>query len=208
MTTEHVAPTVFVVDDDPAVRESVSALVSSAGYRAETFESAESFLENFECTRPGCVVADIRMLEMSGLDLQDRLLSENCPTPIIMISAYANAPLAVMAMRRGAVDVLEKPYSNTELLNNIRTALELDTKRRATLTELRELKARLNSLTDDERKVLDAMSAGKANKVIARELSIGLRTVEARRHNIFKKMKADSLAELVTMMVALRDDHG
>jgi FixJ family two-component response regulator len=203
MSNETSKPTVFVVDDDAGARNSVSALAQSAGYAAESFESAESFLTHYDRTRTGCLVADIRMIEMSGLELQDRLLSEDCPLPVIIISAYANAPLAVRAMQQGAVNVLEKPCSNSELLTSIGHAMNLDTERRAKQAELNELRSRLTALTADERTVLDAIVAGKANKIIARELNIGLRTVEARRHNIFEKMHADSLAELVRMIVAI-----
>jgi FixJ family two-component response regulator len=196
-------PTVFIVDDDPGARDSVAALVESAGLTAETFPSAEAFLDQYDRTRPGCLVADIRMLEMSGLELQDRLVNDDCPLPVIIISAYANAPLAVKAMRQGAVTLLEKPPRESELLDSIRRAIEIDVERRSSRAEIEDLRARLASLTDDERRVLDAIVAGKANKIIARELNIGLRTVEARRHNVFEKMKADSLAELVKIMVTL-----
>jgi FixJ family two-component response regulator len=203
MANDPVRATVFVVDDDPGARESVAALAQSADYAAECFESAELFLQHYDRARPGCLVTDIRMLEMSGLELQDRLLSEDCPLPVIIISAYANAPLAVKAMQRGAINVLEKPCSNSELLESIRHAMGLDAERRAKQAELNELRSRLATLTDDERSVLDSIVAGKANKIIARELNIGLRTVEARRHNVFEKMSADSLAELVKMIVAI-----
>jgi FixJ family two-component response regulator len=203
MADEPARETVFVVDDDPGARDSVAALAMSAGYSVESFASAESFLERCDRTRPGCLIADIRMIEMSGLELQDRLLSEECPLPVIIISAYANAPLAVKAMRRGAVNVLEKPCSNSDLLESIRHAMELGAGLRAKQAELNELRSRLATLTLDERTVLDAIVAGKANKIIARELNIGLRTVEARRHNIFEKMHADSLAELVKIIVAI-----
>ena len=198
-------PTVFIVDDDPAARESVAELVRSAGFAEESFPSGETFLEKYDCNRPGCLVADIRMLDMSGLDLQNRLLSQNCPLPVIIISAYANAPLAVKAMQQGAVNVLEKPCRESELLNSIRRAIEIDAERRRLRADLDELRNRMATLSDDERRVLDAIVAGKANKIIARELNIGLRTVEARRHNVFEKMRADSLAELVKMIVAMED---
>jgi two-component system response regulator FixJ len=195
--------TVFVVDDDPGARESVAELVKSAGLAAVTYPSAEAFLKEYDRSLPGCLVTDIRMLEMSGLDLQDRLLSEQCPLPVILISAYANAPLAVKAMKRGAVNLLEKPCPDSELLDSIRGAIAIDAERRRTRAEVDELRARLETLSADERNVLDAIVAGKANKIIARELNIGLRTVEARRHNVFEKMKADSLAELIKMVMSL-----
>ena len=195
--------TVFVVDDDPGARESVAELVKSAGFSAVTYPSAEAFLAEYDRTRPGCLVTDIRMLEMSGLDLQDRLLSEDSPLPVIIISAYANAPLAVKAMKRGAVNLLEKPCRDSELLDSIRGAIAIDAERRRTRAEVDDLRAKLETLSPDERNVLDAIIAGKANKIIARELNIGLRTVEARRHNVFEKMKADSLAELVKMILSL-----
>lgn len=207
MASDSTSVTVFVVDDDPAARASVAALAQSAGYAAESFESAELFLKDYDRSRPGCLITDIRMLEMSGLELQDRLLSEDCPLPVIIISAYANAPLAVKAMKQGAVNLLEKPCSNTELLESIRHAMELDAERRGRQAEVAELRSRLATLSEDERAVLQSIVDGKANKIIARELSIGLRTVEARRHNVFEKMKADSLAELVKMIVAVGENH-
>ncbi len=199
------APTIFIVDDDPVARESIAALVQSAGFAAEAFPSAEAFLRALDRTRPGCLIADMRVLEMTGPDLQDRLLRENCLLPVIMISAYADDPLAVKAMQHGAVDLLEKPCRHSELLDSVCRAIEIDVQRRRARGELDELRARLATLSDDERHVLDAIVAGKANKIIARELNIGLRTVEARRHNVFEKMRADSLAELVRMFVAIED---
>jgi FixJ family two-component response regulator len=200
MTNEQ---TVYIVDDDAAARSSLATLAKSLGYNEQTFASAEEFLSLYQCEQPGCLIADIRMLEMSGLELQRKLLETDCPLPVIIISAYANAPLAVQAMKHGAVNVLEKPCRPAELADNIRRAIELDAKRRRERSDLQTLKKRLDSLSDDERRVLDAMVAGKANKVIARELNVGLRTVEARRHNIFEKMHADSLAELIKMVVAI-----
>ena len=196
-------PTVFIVDDDPGARESVSTLVRSAGLAAEAFASAEQFLAGYDRARPGCLIADIRMLEMSGIELQQRLLSEASPLPVIIISAFADAPLAVKAMQQGAVNLLQKPCRDSELLENIRKAIEIDMERRQKQAELRELRARRDSLSRDEVQVLEMIVAGKPNKIIAKELEIGLRTVEARRHNVFEKMKADSLADLVKMILAL-----
>jgi FixJ family two-component response regulator len=193
--------TVYVVDDDPAVRDSVSALVNSAGLRAQTFPSAEAFLQDYKPELPGCLVTDLRMLGMSGLDLLEKLAKSESPIPAILISAYADVPAAVRAMEAGAVTLLEKPCRNDQLVQAIRKALERDAAQRATRTLQQDIKRRLATLTPEEYEVMQRMVAGKLNKVIANELLISLRTVETRRHKVLEKMKADSLAELVRMVV-------
>lgn len=192
---------VYVVDDDPAVRDSVSALVNSAGLRVQTFPSAEAFLQEYKPDKPGCLVTDLRMLGMSGLDLLETLQKSESPLPAILISAYADVPAAVRAMEAGAVTLLEKPCRNDQLVQAIHKALERDAAQRGTRTLQQDIKRRLATLTPEEYEVMQRMVAGKLNKVIANELLISLRTVETRRHKVLEKMKADSLAELVRMVV-------
>jgi FixJ family two-component response regulator len=193
--------TVYVVDDDPAVRDSVSALVNSAGLRVQTFPSAEAFLQEYKPDKPGCLVTDLRMLGMSGLDLLETLQKSASPLPAILISAYADVPAAVRAMEAGAVTLLEKPCRNDQLVQAIHKALERDAAQRITRAAQQEIKRNMATLTQEEYEVMQRMVAGKLNKVIANELLISLRTVETRRHKVLEKMKADSLAELVRMVV-------
>ena len=203
MTTElgTTGPTVFVVDDDPAARQSVSALVESMGLVAQTFESAEQFLAAFDPSRPGCLVTDFRMLGMSGLELQEALARESIKLPVIVITAYADVPTAVRAMKRGAITLLEKPCHEEELVANIRRAVEMDTTRRQESARVTYFRARLASLSDGEKAVVACLLKGKMNKNISKELDLGLRTVELRRHQIMKKMQVDSVAELVGIVM-------
>jgi FixJ family two-component response regulator len=195
--------TVYVVDDDPAARESVSALVNSAGLPVCTFSSAEAFLQNYEPQTPGCLVTDLRMLGMSGLELLEKLQESEAPLPAIIISAYADVPVAVRAMEAGAITLLEKPCQNDELMRAIQKALDRDSTQRQTHARQQEFKRRLATLTGEEHEVMQRMIDGKLNKVIANELLISLRTVESRRHKVLEKMQADSLAELVRMVVEI-----
>ena len=193
--------TVYIVDDDPAARDSVSALVTAAGLRVRSFSSAEAFLLENRPDKPSCLVTDLRMLGMSGLDLLEQLQRSDSPLPAILISAYADVPVAVRAMEAGAVTLLEKPCRHDQLITAIHKALERDTSDRAARTHRAELKKRLASLSPEEYEVMQRMVAGKLNKVVANELLISLRTVETRRHKVLEKMQADSLAELVRMVV-------
>jgi FixJ family two-component response regulator len=197
-------PTVFVVDDDEKARESVCAVVESMGIPAEGFASAEEFLKRYREPRPGCLVTDVRMLGMSGLELQEELKRRNVLLPIIVLTAYARTPLTVRAVKAGAVTVLEKPYEDDDLWDAIRKALAEDAAGRARHERRRELRRRTDRLTPSERKVLDLIVQGKPNKSIAKLLDISLRTVENRRREIFEKMEARSLAELIR--VALEVD--
>ena len=193
--------TVYVVDDDPAARDSVSALVTAAGLRVQSFSSAEAFLQENRPDRPSCLVTDLRMLGMSGLDLLEQLQKSSSPLPAILISAYADVPAAVRAMQAGAVTLLEKPCRHDQLITAIHQALERDASDRAVRLRKTELKKRLATLSPEEYDVMQRMVAGKLNKVVANELLISLRTVETRRHRVLEKMQADSLAELVRMVV-------
>jgi len=194
-------PTVFVVDDDPAARQSVSALVETMGYSAKPYASAEEFLKSYVPGRPGCVVTDFRMLGMSGLELQESLKEHRICVPVILITAYADVPMAVRAMKGGAITVLEKPCEEQLLRDNIRDALEQDNETRQRQHRAAEIRERAATLSPGEQAVLERLVSGKMNKNIAKELDIGLRTVELRRHQIMKKMHVDSVAELVRLVM-------
>lgn len=190
-------PTVFVIDDDPAARESIGMLITSQGLAVETFPSAEAFLESYRPDRPGCVVTDMKMLEISGVELQQRLIQMGERIPVILISAYANTRIAVEAMRAGAITFLEKPCEQEEILEAVREAIALDAKWRAEAEEAGVAQRNYAKLNSGEREVMRLMMEGKANKVIANRLDVSLRTVEARRHNVFKKMDVDNIPDLV-----------
>jgi len=198
------ASTVYIVDDDPGARASVKALVESHGFVAEAFPSAESFLEAIARVTHhyGCIVADVRMKGMSGLELQQRLKIEKIMLPVIIITAYADIPMAVQAVRAGAVDFLTKPCAPDRLWSTIIRALKQEENQRRALQDREQLCQRLATLTPEEGAVLDKVMDGLPNKRIARDLDIGLRTVELRRANIMKKMGADSLAELIQLALA------
>ncbi len=197
----HSDPIVHVIDDDPDARDSISALIRSFKLRVEAYKNPEDFLERYVGQLPGCIVSDYRMDALSGLDLQEQLAAREIVTPIIMVTAYASVPVTVQAMQHGAVTLLEKPCGSQELWDAISNALRIDAHRRRKQNRLRELTRRLTSLTPDEQKVLECITDGMANKQIARQHDVSLRTVESRRSNIFKKMKARSLPELVKMVV-------
>ncbi len=194
---------VFVVDDDPAVRESVAALVRAKGLAHETFESAEDFLRNFDREKNGCLVADVRMTGMNGLELQERLVAEGIRLAIVIITGYADVPMAVRAIQAGAVTFLEKPCQEEELWQAIRMSLDKEQSGRKLGEKRREIAARLASLSDAELAVMEKIIEGKPNKVIAAELDIGLRTAELRRAHVLQTMQADSLAELVRMAMTV-----
>ena len=193
--------TVFVVDDDEAARQSVCALVESMGVRAESFESAEEFLAAYDPQRPGCLVTDVRMLGMSGVELQEQLMAAEMKIPVVMITAFAETPVTVRAMKNGAMTFLEKPCRDQELWDAIRAALNRDAERRESRSRAAEHRERLASLTPHERAVMNHLVDGKMNKVIAKTLDVSLRTVEARRRSIFDKTGTRSIAELVRLVV-------
>ena len=198
--------TVFVIDDDEAARLSVCALATSMHVASESFASAEEFLDAFDPARPGCVVADVRMPGASGVDLLSILAQRGSRIPVIIVTAFADTPLTVKAMKGGAVTFLEKPCSNHELWNAIREALALDAAKRADDQSLRDIRQRLAKLTPDERQVLEMLVEGKPNKAIARELDVSLRTVESRRHNVFVKTETSTVADLVRLVMHAKND--
>jgi FixJ family two-component response regulator len=197
--------TVFIVDDDPAACESVAALAESMETPCETFDSAEAFLDRYRPELPGCLVTDVRMPGMSGLELQEQLVDRGVDLPVVVITAYGDVPLAVRAMHSGAMTVLEKPCGKDVLWESIRAALERDRAMRKKAGREREVRQRLAELTPKERHVLALIVAGVPNKSIAAQLDIGLRTVEKRRHVIFRKMGAKSLPELVQIVAMVEE---
>jgi len=194
-------PIVFVVDDDEQARTSVCALVQSMGLRAEAFSSGEEFLDSYRETGPGCLVVDVRMLGMSGLELQEELLRRNVLLPVIVLTAYARTPTTVRAIKAGALALIEKPYSDDDLWDAIRKALAHDAVRRSEHERRREIRDRAGRLTPAERRVMQMIVQGRPNKAIAGELDVSVRTVENRRREVFKKMHADSVAELVRLVI-------
>jgi two-component system response regulator FixJ len=195
--------TVFIVDDDPAARESVTALVGSHDVPTQAFSSAAEFLASYEPSQRGCLVVDVRMTGMTGLELQQELSVRGYRIPVIVITGFADVPTAVRAMRAGAVTFLEKPCSDKELWASIETALQWEARSRQQRNQREEIQARRATLTPAEVQVLVRLIAGKANKAIAAELDLGLRTVELRRATIMKKMEANSLAELVRLILSI-----
>ncbi len=200
-------PTVFVVDDDPAMRESLNWLIESVGLRVETFSTAHDFLKAYAAPRAGCLVLDVRMPGMSGLELQNELLARRSRIPIIMITGYAEVPMAVGALRAGAVDFLEKPFSDQQLLDRIRQAIELDRGRRESEERIDVVMATIASLTRREREVMRLVVQGKSNKAIAAALGLSPKTVEVHRSHVMEKMKVGSLAELIRLVLPLELDE-
>ena len=185
--------TVFIVDDDDAVRDSLQVLLESAGLTVEAFASPTAFLGSSAPERPGCLLVDVRMPEMDGIELQEALTAANRRLPVIVMTGHADVPLAVRAMKAGAVDFIEKPFDDEVIIETVRRALEL---RPAANPEIAQ---RLALLTPREREVLEGLVAGRANKVIAFDLDISPRTVEIHRARVMEKMQARSLSQLVRM---------
>jgi len=195
--------TVFVVDDDEAVRRSLGLLLGSVGLEVECFSSAAEFLAAYDPDRTGCLLLDVRLPVMSGPDLQEKLASMHSILPIIFLTGHADVPLAVRAMQAGAFDFLEKPFNDQELLDRTHAALDRDTTNREELDGRRTIIARLTRLTPREKQVLELVVEGDANKIIADKLSISERTVEIHRAHVMEKMHATSLAHLVRMRLTV-----
>lgn len=193
------APIVHVIDDDAAVRDALKLLLATEGHDVETHESPIGFLAAIEPTDVGCIVTDVRMPEMTGIELLLRVKEMGLTLPVVVISAHADVPLAVQAMKEGAMDLLEKPFDDEALLASVRSALAHSSGRLAQHTEAQEIARRLTTLTSRENEVLAALLKGQPNKIIAHELGISVRTVEVHRANVMAKMQAGSLPELVRM---------
>jgi FixJ family two-component response regulator len=203
--------TVLVVDDDPDARQSLEFLIKSVGLNIRSYASAADFLNSPDIGSAGCLVLDLRMPGMSGLELQEKLNEMNVGIPIILLTAYAEVPIAVKAMKAGAIDVIQKPYSQQVLLDRIQQALAKDRANRKRVREVGDARGKLARLTPGERDVLDRLRVGKSNKEIASELGLTRRGIEARRANIMKKLEADSLADLLRMVMvadgAVPEEH-
>lgn len=199
------SPTVFVVDDDEAMRNSLRWLIESVGLPVECHDSAESFLESHYPGRSGCLLLDVRMPGMSGLELQEYLKRNEINIPVIVITGHGDVPMSVRAMKEGAIDFIEKPFNDELLLDAIRNALALDKQQREKQALRAELAARMALLTPREYEVMEMVTAGRSNKEIARELGVSAKTVEAHRAKVMDKMQAGSLAELVRISMLARE---
>lgn len=190
---------VHVIDDDEAVRESLAFLLAAADIEVRTYETPKAFLEELEAIASGCIITDVRMPQMSGLDLLQRIQQTHADLPVIVITGHGDVPLAVEAMKAGAMEFLEKPFDDEVLLAAVRVALRRQGSDDGREAERRELVRRISALSGRERQVLDGLVAGQPNKIIAFDLGISPRTVEIYRANLMTKMQAASLSDLVRM---------
>jgi two-component system, LuxR family, response regulator FixJ len=190
-------PTVFIVDDDEAVRDSIAELVSSIGLPATTFGSAREFLESYDHDRAGCLVLDVRMAHTSGPALQEKLVAMGAAIPIVFISGHGDIPIAIKAIKAGAVDFVQKPYRDQQLLDSINEALQRDAATRLAAEHSDGFEQRLTTLTDREREVMKLVTQGWSSKAIANALSISYRTVEVHRSHILEKLDVRSVPELI-----------
>lgn len=195
--------TVFIVDDEKPVRDSIKFLMESIGLQAKEFASAQEYLDQFDTDAPGCLITDIRMPMMSGLDLQQKLSENALHPPIIMITGHGDVPMAVSAIQQGAVDFVEKPFNNQKLLDIVYKALEIDAKRRGENTKLGDIQQKYQYLTDKEKQVFELVIKGILNKKIAQELFVTQSAIEARRAKIMEKMQANNLSDLMRMGMAM-----
>lgn len=193
-------PQAYLVDDDEAIRDALSWMLKSRGIPCTTFASAEAFLSAWHRDLAGCVVLDMRMSGMTGLDCFDRLRDMEATLPVIFLTGHGDVPLAVATLKKGAFDFFEKPLNDNELATRIQEAIALDTRQREANASADSLNARLASLTTRERQIMELVLAGKFNKVIADELNISMRTVEVHRANLFDKMQVKTAVELANLM--------
>jgi len=195
-------PRVYIVDDDPDMRDSLRWLMKTVGLHAETFSSATDFLRDFVSADPGCVILDVRMPGISGLDLFEELVARGEGMPVIFITAFADVPMAVRAMKSGAVEFVEKPFNRQTLLDKVQRAIKEDCERRGRLVARQSVRQRFRRLTEKEQEVVDLIKEGLPNKEIANRLEITSRAVELRRSSLMRKLGVRSLAELLRLSIA------
>ena len=200
-------PTIVIIDDDPAVRQALTVLVRSMRLQAEAYESAEAFLNRYDSTRPGCLLLDVRMPGISGLELLEHLSHNEVRLPAIVMSAYGDVPMVVRAMKAGALNFLEKPCRDQQLWEAIQEGLRWDAVHRQHVVLCTTVLHCLQRLTSGENEVLQLLIDGKSNKTIASELGLSVRTIEVRRAKLMKKMKAESLAELIRLTLSATPPH-
>ena len=200
---EELAPTVFVVDDDAGMRRGLEFLLKHAGLAVRGFASAREFLDYYQPDMRGCMLLDVRMPEISGLDLQEHLRKNGTKLPVVIVTAYGSIPMAVRAIQQGAVDFIEKPFDGAQLLDRVHRALAHEAQVHLDSQRISQMQERYNLLTPREREVMRLVVSGLLNKQIAAELGISMKTVENHRACVMDKMKAESLAELVKMSMAL-----
>jgi two-component system, LuxR family, response regulator FixJ len=198
--------TVFVVDDDASMRKSLRWLFQSVGLGVETYSSAAEFLAGLGDSRSGCIVLDVRMPGMSGLELQEQLSKRGVNLPIIMVTGYGDVPMAVRAMKGGALDFIEKPFNDQDLLDRVRKAMDLDVRKRQEQAEVADVASRLAMLTRREREVMELVAAGLPNKEIGERLNLSKKTVEVHRYHLMRKLGVSSVADLVRMAMVVRDE--
>jgi len=196
---ENATPVVFVVDDDEAICRSLALLIEDIGLKAETFVSAQHFLSAYDPAQPGCLVLDVRMSGMSGLELQSRLNELGLQIPTIIMTGHGDVPMAVEAMKAGALDFVEKPFRDQVMLDSIQKAIAVDREKRDQEKQHKDFRSRLAQLTQREQQIMDLLIAGKANKVIAFELGISQKTVDFHRSNVLGKLGVNSVVDLVRL---------
>jgi len=199
-------PTIYIVDDDDGMRRALTVLMQTVGYNAVAFERPTEFLHKLDPNQPGCLVLDVRMPEMSGLEVQQQLNRNGSMLPVILITGHGDIPMAVQAMKDGAFDFLQKPFRDQDLLDRINGAIKQDAENREIVERHADLKRRVESLTPREHEVMALVVDGRANKVIAIDLGLSERTVEIHRANVMEKMQARSVAHLVKMHLTLNSE--
>jgi FixJ family two-component response regulator len=198
---------VFIVDDDAEVREAIKLLMESVGLEVACYDSGQGYLASFDPDAPGCLVLDVRMPGLSGLELQARLDAEPIHPPIVIITGHGDVPMAVRAVKAGAVDFIEKPFKDQHLLDSVHRALEIDARQRGEVSRRHEIRGRFERLTPREQQVLDLVVTGTRNKVIAAQLGVSQSTVEVHRSRVMDKMEAKTLSDLMRMIFVLENDE-
>jgi FixJ family two-component response regulator len=199
-------PVVHIVDDDESVRKSLRWLIESVGLKVNCYDSASTFTNTIIEEGPGCMVLDVRMPGMSGLDLQEQLAHTNLPLPVIIVTGHADVPMAIRALKSGAFDFIEKPYNDQHLLDRVQDAISYSTRSISAVAEKQEARNRINSLTRREREVMSLVTEGCANKQIATQLNLSIKTVETHRANLMSKMQAGSLPALIKLVMLAQEN--